>query len=498
MLFQLALSYWINSTSATSNDTCLWFRSTLSHGSVALLKPMLDHCPGLSVNPSPHTTMPAAPKTIGFIGTGNMGRPMIAKLLQAHFTVKVYDLYKESAAPVLSAGAKWSNTPRECALETDIVCTNLPLPEHVRQNMLGPHGALSGMRPGAVWVDCSTTDFHITLQIADSAWEKGVYSVEAPVSNLSHMGVDFGNMSFFAAGHREGYELLKGFLETTGKIDFYVGQIGKAQSAKLLTNMMFYTSAVAFGEVSCVLRLMGVPMYWWWEQVRQSRGRSVASDQFSVFVWDGSWDDSCTLKIAEKDMGLAVDMAREVGERLGVGKATNESYMEASRRYSRYEGHMQVVRVTEEDNGIELRIEGFTAPSKYGKNKAYRHPDGIWSDEVGRIRPRLPEGYRAPAFEASEEQRKVMECGIRYLELVNEAIYSEAVQLGVKMGMERELVEKMVQWSVGTCWVSDHLQQFVAESKNLETFCSCVAKSGANLRHLSHVQQAIRKRHGWD
>lgn len=441
--------------------------------------------------------MSSAPQTVGFIGTGSMGRPMIFSLLQTGFTVQVYDVYKDSATSVLAAGATWTNTPRDCALNMSIVCTCLPLPEHVRHNMVGPKGALSGMHAGAVWVDCSTTDYHNTLDIAESAWKKGVYSMEAPVSNLSHMGVDFCNMSIFAGGQREGHELLKSFLDATGKIYFYVGQIGMAQAAKLLTNMMFYTAVVAFGEVSCLLQHMGVPMYWWWEHVKKSRGNSVASDQFSVFVWDGSWDDSCTLEIADKDMCLTVEMAQEFGVQLSVAEATRDSYNEASELYSIYKGHMQVVHIAEENNGIELRIEGFTAPSKYGKNKDYRHPDGFLKDDVGRIRPHLPQSYRAPAFKCTEKQHAVVECAIRYLELVNEVIYAEAVTLGVRTGLEKEMVERIVQWSVGCCWVSDHNEEFSAKREDLEGICAWVADSGLKLRHFDKVARAIRSRHDW-
>ena len=72
---------------------------------------------------------------ISFIGTGNMGKPMIFKLLDKGYHIQVYDKYKEAADTVVAAGAVWKETPKEAAENTDIVMTCLPLPHHVLENM---------------------------------------------------------------------------------------------------------------------------------------------------------------------------------------------------------------------------------------------------------------------------------------------------------------------------------------------------------------------------
>ena len=423
-----------------------------------------------------------------------MGLPMIQKLLQADFTVQVYDLNKLAATQVVDAGAIWHDSPRQAAQGMDIVCTCLPLPEHVLQNMVGDDGALAGMRTHSVWVDCSTTDYHNTLHIANLAREKGVYSIEAPVSNLSHMGVDFCNMSYFVAGDEEGYQLLKHFFAITGKIDFYVGKIGLAQSAKLLTNDMFYTGVVTFGECTALIQEAHIPLYWWWEFVKNSKGNSVASDQFSVFLFDGSWDDSCTLEIGIKDMSLTVAMAKEVGIYLPITEATNDAYFASSSMYDIYKGHIQVIRLTEDDNDAQFRIAGYTAPSMYGVNKAYKHPKGFITDQYGRMRPPLPESYKAPPFDPSKEQLDLAETLCAYLALVNEAIYDEAIRLGMGMGLGKELIMMIIRWSVGTCWVSDHLDEFVSDERVLDRMGEFVRVSTLKLRNYPKVVKALCKR----
>ena len=130
----------------------------------------------------------ATPSKIAFIGVGNMGRPLVERLLHAGYAVQVYDIDAAHARSVIAAGACWKATPALCASGCEVVVTCLPLPHHVLENMTGPHGALAGMAAHSVWIDTSTTDYHNTRYIAGLARQKSIYSLEAPVSNLSHMG----------------------------------------------------------------------------------------------------------------------------------------------------------------------------------------------------------------------------------------------------------------------------------------------------------------------
>jgi 3-hydroxyisobutyrate dehydrogenase len=230
---------------------------------------------------------------------------MIFELLAKGYQVKVYDKYKEAAEGVVAAGALWADTPREAATGGEIVITCLPLPHHVRENMLGEDGALASMRAGDIWIDTSTTDYHNTLHIAAVAAQKGVLSLEAPVSNLSHMGVDFTNSSFYVGGDKEGYERSEHLLNTMGQISFYVGKIGTAQTVKLLTNLLFYASTVVSGEALCLAQEAGIPLHWMWDFIQASKGNSVATEQFLPFIFDGSYDSSCSLEITVKDMSLS-------------------------------------------------------------------------------------------------------------------------------------------------------------------------------------------------
>ena len=348
-------------------------------------------------------------------------------------------------------------------IQAKVASRGSDLPEDVLDNMVGEHGALAGMAAGATWIDTSTTDYHNTLQIAGLAGQRGLLSLEAPVSNLSHMGVDFANMSFFVAGDAQGYTRSKDALDTMGKVSFFVGRIGTAQTVKLLTNLLFYTATVVAGEVLCLAHEAGISTRDMWCFMLASHGNSVAVEQFLPFVFDGSYDRSCTLEIAVKDMGLTVDLADELGVAVPLGRVVNESYRTAGARYDGQDNHLEVIEVMEVANDLRLRIPDFIAPSKYGANPNYARPETYLEDHYGRIKPRLPASYDLRPPELRAEQLAVATTLTDFVATVNAAVLEEAYHLGERMGLDHDLLTELIRWSVGTSWVSDHEDTFVPD-----------------------------------
>jgi len=397
---------------------------------------------------------------ITFLGTGSMGKPMVHELLKKGYAVKVYDLRRDASQTVVAAGAVWTDSPREAAAGSDIVVTCLPLPEDVYANMMGENGALAGMHSGSIWIDTSTTDYHNTLRIAAEAEKKGVVSLEAPVSNLSHMGADFANTSIYVGGPEDAYRRVKPVLDVISQISFHVANIGEAQTVKLITNLLFYTDTVVCGECLALAREAGIPLQWMWQTINASPAFSISTEQFMPFLFDHSYDHSCTLEIGHKDMNLTTDLADELKVALPLGRIIRDHYDETLRRYHRYDGHIIVCKITEDDNQISLQIPGFTAPSKYGANPDYVRPEEMVVDVYGRMKPKLPDAYQAAPFEPSPPQQTLIQTLIDYMAWINYVIYNECLDLGAGMGLRRELLAEVIRWSVGTCWITDHYDEY--------------------------------------
>ena len=389
-----------------------------------------------------------------------MGKPMVRELMKSGYRVKVTDKFKKAAESLVAAGAIWADTPKESAVGSEIVFTCLPLPEHVLENMMGVNGALEGMHSGAIWVDTSTTDYHNTLRIAEEAKKKGVLSLESPVSNLSHMGADFANTSIYVGGDKQAYDRVKEVLNTISKISFHVAKIGEAQTVKLITNLLFYSQTVVCGECWALAQEAGIPLHWMWENTLNTEAFSVSIEQFMPFLFDGSYDNSCTLEIGHKDMNLTCDLADELQVALPLGRIVRDHYNEIMRRWDSQDGHIIVCRITEDDNDISLKIPDFVAPSKYGANPSYIRSGEMVTDQYGRMKPKLPDSYKAPAFQPSPSQQELFDTLTEYMAYINHIVYEECFDLGTGMGLGKELLEEVILWSVGTCWVTDNYKNY--------------------------------------
>jgi len=430
---------------------------------------------------------------IAYIGTGAMGKQHIYKLLKDGYEVQVYDKYPEAAKTVIAAGAVWKDSPKEVAKGADLVITNLPLPHHVLENMLGETGAVEGMRPGATWMDFSTTDYHNTQHIAEEAAKKGLFSLESPVSNLSHMGVDFCNASFYVSGDREGYDLSKETLDAIGKISFFVSNtIGEAQTVKLLTNLLFYTGMVTVGEVLMICKVNGIPLLWMWDFMRASKGNSFVSEQVTPFIFDGSYDYSCSLEITVKDTDLTVKLADELNVALPLGRIVEERYRQAGQKYDAHDNHVKVTKLIEEDNNLDLRVPDFTAPSPYGLNRSYVHSEEKVADSFGRIKPRPYKLEYAPPEPLTDEKlMDIAQSLTDFMAYINYLILGEANQLGKNMGLTEELLVDVIRWSCGTSWVFDNIDSYQPNPDIVEKIKSFDFGSQAKLPVLTKMLEHL-------
>ena len=134
---------------------------------------------------------------VGFIGLGHMGGPMSRNVLAAGHDLLVHDLRRETAAGLEAAGAAWASTPRDTAAGRDVVITSLPAPAHVEQVLLGPDGLLSGLEPGSVWIDMSTSVPAVADRVR--ALARDVAILDAPVAGAA-AGAEAGTLQIFVGG----------------------------------------------------------------------------------------------------------------------------------------------------------------------------------------------------------------------------------------------------------------------------------------------------------
>ena len=297
--------------------------------------------------------------TTGFIGLGNMGGPMAANLLRAGLPVMVHDARREAARELEELGAVWAESPAACAAEAQTLITMLPNPRIVTEVMLGADGAAAALRPGTLWIDMSTSTpeaaNRVRQQVLDAA---GVRVLDAPVSGMAK-GARTGTLQIFAGGHAEDFRSALPHLEILGDPQriLHVGGHGAGYAVKLMINLLWFSHLVATSEVLAMGVKAGVRL----EVLRDSLLASPAASNFlendiRCVLEEGDYDESFAMVLACKDLGLAVDLGREVGVPTELSALVEQIYRRAKAQYGDQSGEMIPVRLYEEIAGVPFRV----------------------------------------------------------------------------------------------------------------------------------------------
>ena len=295
---------------------------------------------------------------VGFVGLGRMGGPMSRNILAAGHDLVVHDLRRDAAAGLLAGGAAWAASPREAAAGRDVAITMLPAPRQVEQVLLGPDGLLSALSPGAVWVDMSTSVPAVADRVRALAGPRGVDVLDAPVSGMAS-GARAGTLQIFAGGDQQTFLRILPLLTAMGDPEriLHVGGHGAGYTVKLMINLLWFAHLAATAEVLMVGTLAGVDL----ATLRRCLLASPAASNFLErdvlrVLQHGDYDESFALALACKDLGLAVDLARETGVPVEVSAVVEQIYRRARAQYGDGGGEMLPIKLLEDLTSTELRL----------------------------------------------------------------------------------------------------------------------------------------------
>ena len=293
---------------------------------------------------------------VGFIGLGHMGGPMSRNILAAGHDLVVHDVHRDAAADLEAAGAKWAASPREAGTDRDVVITMLPTPSVVEQVLLGPDRLLSGLAPGSVWIDMSTSIPAVADRIRAVAGEVAI--LDAPVSGMA-AGAKAGTLQIFVGGEEPVYQRVRPVLEAMGDAEriLYVGGHGAGYTVKLMLNLLWFAHLVATAEVLSIGTQAGVDLATLRRCLLASPAASnfLENDVLSVLE-DGDYDESFALALACKDLGLAVDLAGQVGAPAELSALVEQIYRRARAQYGDAGGEMMPIKLYEDLTRAPLRL----------------------------------------------------------------------------------------------------------------------------------------------
>lgn len=297
---------------------------------------------------------------IGFIGLGALGRHLAGSLLRAGFPLTVYDLDRSCALELVAAGAVCADSVEATARASDTVITCLPSPEAVAAVVAGEGGVFDGLAPGGTWIEMSTNDAHEIQRLAALGAERGVETLESPVTGGVHRAAA-GMITVLVGGKPEVYERhTPAFAAMGGKV-FYIGELGKASIIKVITNVLAFIHLYADGEALMLAKKGGIDLGLAWEVIKASSGNSFVHETEGQLILNGSYNINFTLDLARKDLHFAHMMGREFGVPLELAGLTEQIFARARAMYGGEAQSPTVVKMLEEAVGTDLRAPGFPA-----------------------------------------------------------------------------------------------------------------------------------------
>jgi len=295
---------------------------------------------------------------IGFIGLGTMGRHMASNLIKAGHELTVHDVRREAAEPHVKAGARWADSPRAVAEASEVVFTSLPEPKDVEAVALDEKtGLLPGLAAGKAFFDLSTNSPTVVRKLHAVFKARGVHMFDAPVSG-GPRGAESGRLALWIGGDEDAFKKYKPVVDAIGDQAYYVGPIGAGSVAKLVHNCAGYIVQTALAEVFTMGVKAGVDPLTIWKAVRQGAGgRRRTFDGLADQFLPGTFDPPAfALRLAHKDVSLAVALGREHKVPMKLANITLEEMTEALNRGWADRDSRVAMLLQEERAGVEIKV----------------------------------------------------------------------------------------------------------------------------------------------
>ena len=265
-------------------------------------------------------------RRVAFLGLGVMGYPMAGHLARAGHAVTVYNrtAAKADAWANEYAGAV-AATPHAAAAAADIVFSCVGNDDDLRSIVLGERGALGAMKPGAIFVDHTTTSAAVARELSAVTAARGVHFIDAPVSG-GNIGAVNGTLTVMCGGDTNAFESLQPVALAFARAVTRIGDSGSGQLAKMVNQtaiaglLQGLAEAIAFGERA------GLDMKLVLDVIAKGAAQSWQMENRGATMIEGRFDFGFAVDLMRKDLGLVLDEARHNGARLPVTAIVDQFY----------------------------------------------------------------------------------------------------------------------------------------------------------------------------
>lgn len=291
---------------------------------------------------------------VAFVGLGHMGAHMCRHVVRAGFDVTAFDIDAAAVRRAAGHGATATTSIAACVSGAEILVTSLPGPPQVEEVV---RAAIDDLPRGALIAEMSTSSLQVGRGLRAAAAAAGIELIDAPVAGQT-AGAAAGTLAIYVGGTEDAYRRALPVLRAIGNPEriLHVGGAGSGYVVKLLLNLTWFIQSVATAEALTMGVRAGVPL----DRLHDALVRSPATSNFLErdvvpLLRAGDYDEGFTMKLVTKDLGLAVDLARDVGVPVELSALVDQVHRRARAAYGDDAGELSAVRLYEDLAGIELR-----------------------------------------------------------------------------------------------------------------------------------------------
>lgn len=295
---------------------------------------------------------------LGVLGLGRMGLPIAARLLAAGHRVTVFDPDTNRVQMAEAHGAIGVRTEQEVALWSDILVSILPGPSELRDAMLGPSGALSGLAAGASWLDLTSNDPRVATEVARAAHVAGVMSVGAPMAGGPSDAAG-GSLRFYLGGSATAISRVTSVLLALGSHEDLIPtgpDIASGYTTKLLANTLWFGQVAAVTEALLLGQTLGLDLATLRSALVTSAGGSHFISQHLEALLEGDYLESFGIERIVEELDTVTDLAVAAGTPHGLTGVVADLHREALGVFGPVDGELLVAKLLEQKAGRTLRV----------------------------------------------------------------------------------------------------------------------------------------------
>ncbi len=255
--------------------------------------------------------------TVGFIGLGIMGSPMAVHLQKAGHQVSGYNR-SDKAGPLVEAGGRAADSIADAVQGADVVAIMVPDSPDVREVLTGPQGVFDSAAPDTLVIDFSSIRPDVSAELAETARERGLRMLDAPVSG-GEAGAKDAILSIMVGGAAEDFAAAQPIFDTVGRTIVHVGPSGAGQTVKAANQLIVAVNIEAVAEALVFLEAYGVDTEAALEVLGGGLAGSKVLEQKRENMLRRSFPPGFRIDLHHKDLGIVTSAAREAGVVLPLG-----------------------------------------------------------------------------------------------------------------------------------------------------------------------------------